>query len=208
MKIFQRICKLREKENLRKRIAKRLSEFERMGERGSREWFLELCFCILTANCSAELGMKIQERIGKGFLWLSEEALAERLKRLGYRFPKTRAKFILESREWAEGLKDILTEKRPEKAREWLVRHIKGLGWKEASHFLRNVGFRQFAILDRHVLRLMAEEGMIPRVPKQLNKRLYLEYEEKLRKLAGRLGMSLAELDLWLWYLKTGKILK
>ncbi|GAJ17855.1 unnamed protein product, partial [marine sediment metagenome] len=31
------------------------------------------------------------------------------------------------------------------KLREWVVKNFKGLGYKEASHFLRNIGYKNFA---------------------------------------------------------------
>jgi N-glycosylase/DNA lyase len=36
----------------------------------------------------------------------------------------------------------------------------------------------------------------------------YLEIENFLMKIAKKLNLSLAELDLYLWYIETGKILK
>ena len=42
---------------------------------GNEEWFSELCFCILTANSTAELGMKIQREVGSGFLHMEKEEI-------------------------------------------------------------------------------------------------------------------------------------
>jgi len=44
--------------------------------------------------------------------------------------------------------------------------------------------------------------------PKNLTKKRYLEIEERLRKIGNKLKLTLAELDLYLWYMETGKILK
>jgi N-glycosylase/DNA lyase len=41
-----------------------------------------------------------------------------------------------------------------------------------------------------------------------MTKKRYLEIEAVLKKIAEKLDMSLAELDLYLWYLETGKVLK
>jgi N-glycosylase/DNA lyase len=81
------------------------------------------------------------------------------------------------------------------------------LGYKEASHFLRNIGFMDVAIIDRHILNILVEYGLIKR-PKTLSKKNYLEIEKKLEKLAKKTRMSLGELDFYLWYMKTGKVLK
>lgn len=83
-----------------------------------------------------------------------------------------------------------------------------GLGYKEASHFLRNVGYEDLAILDRHVLRTMKDYEIINEVPKALTRRKYIELEGKLRNLAAQLNMSLSKLDLYIWYMKTGAVLK
>ena len=44
--------------------------------------------------------------------------------------------------------------------------------------------------------------------PKTITKNKYLEIEEKLIDLAKKTNLTLAELDLYLWYTETGKILK
>jgi len=86
---------------------------------------------------------------------------------------------------------------------------VKGLGWKEASHFLRNVGYLDIAILDRHIMSNMREYGLIPNEGvKGLTRRRYLEYERLLEEVARRVGISPGEMDLYLWYRKTGKVLK
>lgn len=76
------------------------------------------------------------------------------------------------------------------------------------SHFLRNVGFTNVAILDRHVLAVLCAHKLIDEVPRSLTRRSYLKIEEKLRKFAQELNLSLGELDLYLWYMKTGDVLK
>ena len=84
---------------------------------------------------------------------------------------------------------------------------MKGLGWKEASHFLRNIGFRDYAIVDYHIADVLERHGMIKK-PKSMTKAAYLGIEGVLRAFARRMEMSLAELDLYLWYLETGEVLK
>jgi len=191
-----------------KAVGHKIRQFEELGSRGNEAWFSELCFCLLTANCSARCGIRIQKALNREFLTLDEETLADRLRHLGHRFPNARAKFITEARQYAN-IKDIVTGfKDVKKARSWIVRHIRGLGWKEASHFLRNVGYKDVAIIDRHILRTMMKYGLISRVPSSLNRRFYLEYETRLEKMAEKAGLTLAELDLYLWYMATGNILK
>ncbi len=192
-------------------VKERLEEFKLLNTLPEDEWFSELCFCLLTANSSAKKGMQIQTEIGDGFSTLPKKELSAELKRLGYRFFNKRAEYIVGARPYSRDLKkniQKLAKKDTRKAREWLVENVKGLGYKEASHFLRNVGYTDIAILDRHILRVMHDNQMIPEVPKSLNKVQYLTYENVLRLVAYRLKLSLAAMDLYLWYTQTGKVLK
>ncbi len=208
-------------------VKKRIFEFERLLREGETEFdfrpflnlkfktdlFSELCFCILTANSSATLGLKIQARLSDGKFWkLTYEELSKELKSMGHRYYEQRARRIVEARKKFKEVEKLLKfEREPKKLRELLSNKIspfkvKGFGYKEASHFLRNVGFKDVAIIDRHVLRFLVERGLVEN--KTLTKNFYLHCEEKLRKIADELSLSLAELDLYIFYLKTGKVLK
>lgn len=189
-------------------VEARIREFERLKNGSEEEWFSELCFCILTANFTAKGGLMIQESLKfDGFAHLYLEELAMRLKELGHRFYNTRAYYIVEARRHLGRLKGTLAPIDDHPAREWLVGNVKGLGYKEASHFLRNVGRHSLAILDRHILRLMVCYGLIEEV-KGFSKRRYLRYEETLAHLAEEMGLTLSRLDLYLWYMATGEVLK
>ena len=189
-------------------VEQRMNEFKQKGSSNSEEIFQELCFCILTANYSAEGGIRIQREIGSGFIDLPEDKLINELKRLGHRFPSTRAKYIVEARRYAHNIKEILSKfPNGKSAREWLVKNIKGLGMKEASHFLRNIGYNDVAIIDFHIVDLLVREGLILR-PKTMTRNRYLEIERILERLANEVGIGLGELDLYLWYIETGKVLK
>lgn len=185
----------------------RMAQFKALGSNSSEERFKELCFCTLTANFDAAKSIRVQERVCDGFLRLAPKKLEARLRELGYRYPN-RAAYIAENRKCASGLGKILESLPAEKEkREWLAENIKGLGFKEASHFLRNIGFENLAIVDFHIVDLLVRNGLIER-PKTMTRKKYLEIEEVLAGLARRLRLSLAELDLYLWYLETGKVLK
>lgn len=196
------------KAEVRPLIEGRIKEFKKTGRGSVEVIFKELCFCILTANFSAERGIKMQQQIDDGFLTLSEPQLTERLQKLGHRFPEARAKYIVEARRWVDSLRSILKSFQVEtELRQWLAENVKGLGYKESSHFLRNIGYEDLAILDFHILDLLVKYKLIER-PRTLTKKQYLEIEELLRRIARRLDMSLAEMDLYLWYMETGKVLK
>jgi len=189
-------------------VDSRLREFKEIGNGSSDEIFEELYFCILTANFNAERSMKIQRRIGDEFLTISKSDLAKKLRELGHRFPNTRARYIVDARKHKNSLKDIVKMFNDDnELREWLVKNVKGIGYKEASHFLRNIGYTSFAIIDFHIIDVLTKHNIIKK-PKVLTKRKYLEIENLLREIAGKSNVNLAELDLYLWYMETGKILK
>ena len=188
------------------RIGRRLSEFHEMHHKGNNEWFEELCFCILTSNSKARTAIAIQNELGySGFSCLPEEGLVSCIKRNKHRFHNTKARYIA----WARNFLDIRDKVRREKdPRAWLVKNVKGLGWKESSHFLRNVGYTDYAIIDRHVLSLLHEHGYIKRRPASVTPKNYLLFEKKLARVCDELKMTQAELDLYLWYMKAGDVLK
>lgn len=188
----------------------RMKEFEELGKNGNNEIFKELCFCLLTANFSAHGGIKIQNAIQDGFMYLSKEELSKKLMELGHRFPNARALYICNARIYHKNLKEILNSFHDDKeAREWVVKNVKGIGMKEASHFLRNIGYKDVAIIDFHIVDLLVKHGLVEQ-PKSrsLTPKRYLEIENILDKIAKATNTNLGELDLYLWYEETGKILK
>lgn len=209
MNIIKKLKELK-KTDISNVIDNRLNDFSNIYKKGNKVWFEELCFCLLTANTSAELGLKIQKALGyKGFTeFKNEEDLALRLKDAKYRFYNRRAHFITLANNYKNIKSIILNINNNIERREWLVKNIKGIGYKESSHFLRNVGLFNYAILDKHILRLMKEENFIDEIPKTLTKENYIKFENILEKVSKKIKMSQGELDLYLWYIKTGKVLK
>lgn len=186
------------------KVRARLEEFAALNKSGNNEWFSELCFCLLTANSKAKSALKIQAELGSdGFLNKSHEEICATLRKHAHRFHNNKSKFIVGARKY-KNIKDLLLNKTGREAREWLVKNIKGLGFKEASHFLRNVGYHDVAIIDRHILRYLAQEKLISEIPKTLSKQTYLEIEKILESF----NMPLDELDLIIWEKMTGEVLK
>jgi len=195
------------KSQIKNIIDNRIKEFKQNRKKSNKEMFKELCFCILTANFNAKRSIEIQNKIDDGFLNLSESELSKKLSEYGHRFPNTRAHYIVEARKYKDSLKDIINSENKDQLREWLVKNIKGFGYKESSHFLRNIGFENIGIIDFHIIDILTRYKIIKK-PKILTKRKYLEIEKILEKIAKKLNMTLSELDLYLWYIETGKILK
>lgn len=190
-------------------VERRIREFEALGKYGDElDLFSELSFCVLTANWSAERGIKAQESIRKAnFAKLSFEELLEKLREVGHRYPISRARFIVENRKLIGKLRSIW-EKPSREARKILVGEAKGIGWKEASHFLRNTGKLDLAILDKHILRFLFNEGIIKEMPKSWAQRKYEEIEEKFVELSSLLEKTPGEVDLYIWFLLKGKVEK
>lgn len=187
-----------------KLVENRIAEFKKLYHANNEAWFSELCFCLLTANAQAKRAMTIQDFLGaQGFMQKSEEELAQTIKSFGHRFHNNKAKYIVVARKHAK-IKDELIGFTGSEAREYLAKNIKGLGYKEASHFLRNVGYSDVSIIDRHILRFLEKYGFIKEIPKVVTPKKYLEIEAILKKF----DMDLDKLDLMLWYHMTGTVLK
>jgi N-glycosylase/DNA lyase len=195
------------KSEVSKVIDQRINEFKNINKKSTDELFKEMSFCMLTANFNAEKSIKIQNEIGECFSNDSKDELSKKLKNYGHRFPNSRAEYISESLKCKDKLKEIVQFHDKKALREWIVNNVKGLGYKEASHFLRNIGFDDYAIIDFHIVDILVGHKLIER-PNSLTKKKYLEIEDLLRKLAKKTNLTLAELDLYLWYLETGKVLK
>ena len=201
----------------RDEIINRLSEFEAVWQSGSNKavWE-ELVFCIFTANASARMGMRSVLAVRELLHCDSTvEELAQTLTGV-HRFPNARSRYISVTRDFLRQDCQMRLRERLEDfsdsvaRRDWLVqeKQIKGLGYKESSHFLRNIGFRGLAILDKHILNSLAELGVITEAKPPGNRKRYLETEERMRDFANEIDIDFDELDLVLWSLKTGEILK
>lgn len=211
MSLAKEIKNLR-KSKIKSVVDKRLKEFEAFRKKDTKEWFSELCFCILTANSKAATALSIQKELGaKGFCTLCQKEIRDAIRKNKHRFHNNKSKYIVEARHCIDiknRIQKLIKEAGEIGAREWLVDNVKGLGYKEASHFLRNVGFKNLAILDRHILNLMIEDRLLKEKPKSLNKKKYLEIEQKFKHLSQELNIHPAELDLYMWYMKAGEVLK
>ncbi|MFH8093129.1 MAG: N-glycosylase/DNA lyase [Candidatus Aenigmatarchaeota archaeon] len=196
-------------------IKAKIREFEEMKNASDEKIFAELAFCLCTPQSKAkecEKAIKMLEE-NKLLFFGNEKQIIPFLNKI--RFAKNKARFIVLARQQflknqKIKMKEFLNQfKNSMEAREWLVKNVKGLGYKEASHFLRNIGFaKDLAILDRHVLRCLLDFNVIKELPKTLTGRKYFEIEEKMKEFSKKVGISLVELDLLLFYRQTGNIIK
>ncbi|MBT3721590.1 N-glycosylase/DNA lyase [archaeon] len=170
--------------------------------------FEELSFCLLTANTSAAMSAKSIDNLRPILEVGNLEKLQRKLNESGYRFPNIRAKYIIEARDKKLNLKELVLSNEKFKLREFLALNVKGLGFKESSHFLRNIGVFGLSILDKHIIRSMQEFGVIGQIPKTITQKNYLDLEKKYFQLSRNLKINSDELDLLLWSMKNGQILK
>jgi N-glycosylase/DNA lyase len=170
------------------------------------EIFLELCFCLCTPQSKA---VKVAQVVNKDnlseLMRSSQPKLAQMLRR-NTRFHNNKARHIIAARRFIPNLKSLSRD--PVIAREYLVRNIKGLGYKEAGHFLRNIGYRDLCIIDRHVVSLMYELKVFESDAMPGTQKKYLEMEQQIKDYAKRIKIDVDELDLLLWSIKTGHVFK
>lgn len=207
MKFASLVTSYAEKRN---EIENRLKEFRAVKNKSEKEIFAELVFCILTPQSKARAcDAAVKSMIESNAIFSGNKRSIERLLKSRVRFHKTKAGHIIKARDFLlNGIKDKLAGN-PSEAREWLVENIDGLGYKEASHFLRNIGLgEELAILDRHILKNLAKHGVIKEMPKSMTRKRYMEIESKFKEFAKGIRIPPAHLDLLFWSQETGEIFK
>ena len=203
-------------EHKRAEICRRLDEFKEMWQAGTEEQiFCELVFCILTPMARGTMCSKAVENMTRSGVLFNGDCARIARELTGARFINKKAAYIVEARDkFLHGnpvsLRSIFGKINDGyQAREWLVGNVKGIGYKEAGHFLRNIGFDQdLAILDRHILKNLKKLGLIDGVPDSLTRRQYLTIEVKMKEFSEVIRIPMSHLDFVLWYKETGEILK
>ena len=199
----------------RRQIKKRLAEFEDLRNAKDEDIFSELCFCILTPQTKAvycDRAVRDLDRSGLLFKG-NKDVISKRLKGL-VRFHNNKAAYLVAAKKFFRNgknlnIKSSLDANNTPRTRDWLVRNIKGLGYKEASHFLRNIGLgKDIAIIDRHVLENLKRYKVIHKIPASISKKTYLDIEDKMKKFCHRIKIPIEELDLLFWSNQTGFIFK
>jgi N-glycosylase/DNA lyase len=202
----------------RKEIRARLEQFRNVWRQGSDEQIWEeLVYCIFTAGASARMGFSAVEAVRPFLRDGGREEMTLALRSAGaHRFPVERPGYIVITRDYLrEHCNMALREKLqsfpdPLERRDWLAteKRIKGLGYKESSHFLRNIGLLGHAILDKHVMSCLADLEVVETSKPPATRARYLDTEERLRSFAREIRIDFDELDLVLWSMKTGEVLK
>ncbi len=193
----------------RTEIRLRLVEFQRIRP---EQYFYEFVYCLLTPQSSAVHAAQVQHQLKKHRFHeveLDPETYL-RQKETYIRFHRTKSRLLLLMKaQFPEILTILASGKSAYDIREWLVRHVRGFGYKESTHFLRNIGKNEgLAILDRHILRNLVNLRVIRSVPQTLTRKQYLALEEKFQQFALEVAIPIDELDLLFWSEETGQILK
>jgi N-glycosylase/DNA lyase len=193
-------------------IGERLSEFRSFDRRDHGRLFGELVFCLLTPQSSARRADRAVRELSLNGLLIDGGVgeVASVLRRCGVRFHNRKALYVVRNRlELGSGrrITEMLVDDAAE-AREILVKNVWGLGYKESSHFLRNIGYSGVAILDRHVLRGLAGLGVLRSPTPPTSRRAYLRIERLFIEAAEAVGVEPEALDLLLWYEATGEVFK
>ena len=189
-------------------IRQRLVDFATVGR---DQYFYELVYCLLTPQSSAANAGRVVSRLQQEDFLASGRNPAGLLRRPEQyiRFHNTKARRLLEARaSYADVAAALSNGSSTPELREWLVKHVSGLGWKEASHFLRNIGHRNVAILDRHILKNLKAHNVLRVIPGTLTRTRYLAIEHKFARFANHIGIPMDELDLLFWSRETGEVLK
>ena len=190
-----------------------------------RNLWKELCFCILSANVNYELAISALQILWKNnFLdseWLLSSSQTTAIlqnelncpqfyprtkngKTRKYRYPQKRSKALWDAARiiYSQGsLKKILLNSHDSlSTRKYLYDTIPGLGIKEASHFLRNIGYsNDLAIIDIHVLSFLAKMNLISNFEGVLTLRRYYVLEQILCDLTSFHNLELGLFDLAIW---------
>jgi len=122
-----------------------------------------------------------------------------------YRFPETRARWLAEAASSIYGQKDSLAAllaayQDPLDIRRLLSSSVRGLGPKQSSLFLRNIGISDdLAVIDRHVLRYLWWSGLADSVAPPASLSRYERLEDLLRRRAWAVGLPLGVFDIAVW---------
>ena len=200
----------------REAIEKRIQDFRNVYKESDEKIFEELAFCLMTPQTKAKSADFVIKKLKEKNLLLTGAPEELKMWMAPIRFNNNKSEYIVEARKmFSDGNGKLKIKEKLESnqditaTREWLIRNVKGIGYKEASHFLRNIGKGEnIAILDRHILKHLVMDKVIPEIPKSLTDKKYLEIEQKMKEYANKMEIPFSHLDLLWWSEETGEIFK
>ena len=171
--------------------------------KNEREIFYDLCFCICAPQTTFKSNRRVIEKLiyfGYYEVDFPQSFLEDILKEV--RFYRNKARYLQEAKEkFKIILKCVKSNLSAKKKRDFLVKNIKGLGMKAASHFLRNMGDVSLAIIDTHIIKFLGMNRALIN-----SKQKYEYFEELFLARAKKVHLTPAELDsiVWKHYSNTG----
>jgi N-glycosylase/DNA lyase len=182
-------------------------------ERRPEEIWQQKIFCVLSSQFSAQRAASIANRIVKDIAFFDNSLPFSRIEeecfkflsspQIGYRFPSIRARqislcwflFWQVKDDYHEYIRSFDTE---EEARGEIAKTFPGMGFKQSSMFLRNIGAcKNLSVIDIHILyylRACHNWEFDHLTPKR-----YLQAEDILRKDALHYGVELNVFDTIVW---------
>jgi N-glycosylase/DNA lyase len=203
--------------SIRTEVDERLGEFRTLWEKGTdAEVFREMCFCACTPQNNARKAWSAVCALGGRLETDDADQIAATLREYGVRFHANKARYIAANRETffpdtKARIAAVVRDRSQFEARNLLAERVCGWGLKEASHFLRNIGFGgEICILDRHILRQLALYGVFQQTAgtTSLTKKTYWEAEAKMALFAASEGIPIDALDLVFWFAEKGELFK
>ena len=193
-----------------------------VGDCDERTLWWELSSCILSSQVPYPLATAAADEIDRKELlfrrYSDQDHLQKKLidlltrplivegKPRKYRFPVVRARNLARCHAIVTTTEHSLTElvhsfDSSIEARKWFVKYVPGLGPKQASMFLRNVGVSyDLAILDRHVLNYMLQLGIYSGTKLFISSlKQYYKHETVLQRHAHELRCPVGLLDWAIW---------
>lgn len=194
-------------------IKKRLGEFKEIYEEADeKRIFEELCFCILSSGVGPKVAQKSIDNIRDQLFNGNEDILFMKLKET-HKYPE-KVSYIIATRNYLNEEFDLKIKEKLDsisdiqERRDFIANNkgIKGIGYVQASHFLRNIGYSGYAILDKNIVKTLFEFSLTEDTKPPSSKKRYLEKENKVKQLAEILDIHIDEVDLLLWSRRTGHV--
>ena len=195
-------------EKFENNITDRLNDFKNIK---TELIFYEFCFCIMTPQTKAKSAWLVQNRLiekdFKNTKFNPAYILAD--KKHYIRFHNVKTQRLINAINYKERLEKILLLNIDQYEKRKIIKtEFVGIGMKEASHFLRNIGYKQLAIIDRHILKMLVKCGVLDNPKPPNNDKQYLEIELKIINFANEINIDMDILDLLLFAHSNGEVLK
>jgi N-glycosylase/DNA lyase len=195
----------------------KLNAFKLVWQNGSDEdIFEEFCYCLCTPREKARSAPDAVCRLRKENLLTqgTYDEIKSVLKGSGIALYPRKAENIVKNRVFFPDTKRKITDQflcynDIFRSRKELAHRVSGISFKEASHFLRNIGFGSaVCILDTHIINQLVQNGLLPVKPKSLTEKRYLEIERIMVHFAAQENIPVDVLDLLFMFKENPNITK